>query len=189
MIRKLSTNRIIFLAFLFTIGLLVLMNPSQNAMAENCKSRPVVRLNDSLQRLAQKNKVTPMDLIQANKLVGPDYPIYVGQRLCIPAVKSQDTLWKIEPYMTHPAGYFIIDPQNFNSVLVKTTYFAPFSTYRVWMETRTGTMVLAGVFTTGKNGNASAKIPRPQGVKSLRAVKTCIQDSQGTVMLCKNVRF
>jgi LysM repeat protein len=179
-----SINLILVL-MLFLISTFAVLIPTQNAFAETCKAKPRVRPNDTLEKIAQKYKISPKDLIQANKLVGPDYPIYNEQKLCIPKTTNKDTTWKVEPYMTHPAGNFKISIADTDNVLIKTTNFAPFSSYKVYMYPMTGKPLQAGTFVTGKNGNTSALIPIPFG-KGRRNGPTniCIQDSLATVNLC-----
>ena len=186
--RKLSILKLIGIVGLFGLAALIFGLPSQKALAESCKSRPTVRLNDTLDKIARKYKVPPTTLIQVNKLVGPDYPIYVGQKLCIPPTQAKGATWKVEPFMTHPAGSYIIELPGAIKVFIKTANFAPLSSYRVWMESHGGKLMPIGSFITGKSGNTSVTFTLTREEMGIRArAKVCIQDSMGTVMLCRNV--
>lgn len=76
-----------FVPILILIALLTSAIPTSVAFASvSCKSRYVVQMDDTLRMISKKFNVHPWDIIHANNdyMQKPNYPFYVGERLCIP---------------------------------------------------------------------------------------------------------
>lgn len=182
-----NSLRILCVLLVVCVQLVSMLTPSETAWAATCKSRYTVRLNDTFLKVIRKYKLSPSELIGANNLVGPDYPIYVSQKLCIPASSGSQSVYEIKPYMTHPAGSFNVVFEG--EVKFSAANFAPNNGYKVYLTSKNGEEMLTGQFTTNKNGNVNLLLPYPQNFLMSRRIKVCVQDVQASMKICRQVRW
>lgn len=187
MIPQKPNIKYVVVGLLVIASVLVVFQPSQNALAAACDSKHTVRLNDTFLKIINAYGLTPTELIQANNLMGPDYTIYVGQKLCIPPASGTSLAWSVKPYMTRPAGNFT--PELKKEVGIRVGNFAPFTSYKVFMTPQNSKELYVGQFTANANGNASVFFAYPKQFTATDRVKVCVQGVSADVRICRRTNY
>jgi hypothetical protein len=167
------------LVALLMLSLLAALLPQAEAAASpsaaaRCAAAYTVRQGDTLATIGKKFDVKPQSIVVENKMAKP-YPIFVGQRLCIPDKDSSGSLAgkyanALAAYFTAgftPAGIYI-QPSNYpkNPVWVKGDNAAD----------KVTSFVKIGRLNARATGNSRVTFTLPTELKKAKTLTICLKD-------------
>jgi hypothetical protein len=162
------------LVALLALSLLAGALPQTASAAARCAAAYTVRQGDTLATIGKKFDIKPYSIAVENKMAVP-YPIFVGQRLCIPDKDSNGSLAgkyanALAAYFTAgftPAGIYI-QPSNYpkNPVWVKGDNAAD----------KVTSFVKIGRLNARATGNSRVTFTLPTELKKAKTLTICLKD-------------
>ena len=162
------------LVVLLALSLLAGALPQTAAAAARCAAAYTVKQGDTLATIGKKFDIKPYSIVNENKMAVP-YPIFVGQRLCIPDKDSSGSL--AGKYANAAAAYFTagftpagiyIQPSNYpkNPVWVKGDNAA--DTVKSYVK--------IGKLNARATGNSRLTFTLPSELKKAKTLTICLKD-------------
>jgi LysM repeat protein len=174
---KTWTSRL--LVALLAFSLLAALLPQAEAAASpsaaaKCATSYTIKQGDTLATIAKKFDIKPQSIVVENKMAIP-YPIFVGQRLCIPGKDASGSL--ASKYANAPAAYFTagftpngiyVQPSNYpkNPVWVKGDNAAD----------KVKNFVKIGKLNAKATGNSRVTFTMPAELKNAKTLTVCLKD-------------
>jgi hypothetical protein len=174
---KTWTSRL--LVALLALSLLAALLPQAEAAASSsaaakCATAYTIKQGDTLATIGKKFDITPHSIVVENKM-GVPYPIFVGQRLCIPDKDVSGSL--AGKYANAPAAYFTagftpngiyIQPSNYpkNPVWVKGDNLGD----------KVKKFVKIGRLNAKATGNSRVTYTLPAELKNAKTLTVCLKD-------------
>jgi hypothetical protein len=163
-------------------GLLPQVASAAPAAAPNCATTYSVKQGDSLAAIGKKFDIKPYSIAIENKM-GVPYPIFVGQRLCIPEKDSNGSL--ASKYADAFAAYFTagftpngiyVQPSNYpkNPVWVKGDNTAD----------KVKNFVKIGRLNAKATGNSRVTYTLPTELKNAKGLTVCLKDILSNYSQC-----
>jgi hypothetical protein len=162
------------LVAVLALSLLAGALPQTASAAARCATTYTVKQGDTLATIGKKFDIKPYSIAVENKMAVP-YPIFVGQRLCIPDKDSNGSLAgkyanALAAYFTAgftPAGIYI-QPSNYpkNPVWVKGDNAAD----------KVASFVKIGRLNARATGNSRVTFTLPTELKKAKTLTICLKD-------------
>jgi LysM repeat protein len=166
------------LVALLTLSLLAGALPQAAAAAPlaaaKCAAAYTVKQGDTLATIAKKFDVKPISITSENKM-GVPYPIFVGQRLCIPGKDSNGSL--ASKYANAGAAYFTAGFTP-NGIYIQPTNYPK---NPVWVKGDNAADKIKNFIKIGKlnakaTGNSRVNYTLPAELKNAKTLTICLKD-------------
>lgn len=157
--------------------------PGGNALAAPCQATVTVKSGDSLSAIAGKNDVKVESLVQANKLYGPSFTIYVGQKLCIPV--DAPPLASIPNYAYALAADFKATVKD-NILSLTTNHFPVNNGYYVKVgPAGSPPATRIGLIKTITTKNGKYQLTLPDTLNKAKKITVCLKNYNTDANVCR----
>ena len=168
-----------------SLAILFTSIPSGAAAKISCAFDYQVRYGDTLEKIANRFNVKPVDIVRVNKIQRP-YIIYVGQGICIPDRSKAGFKDLPNVYARAQAGYFVA---SWDARGVKIQVLNARSNDNFYVRVsdpgseKSKTFKIGIMKTTKKGGNTSTyRLPRE--LRGVNQLTVCLKSARSNVLMC-----